>query len=72
MSDHTRSSQGGVAGQVERDSEITDGSQNDPLVTDIPENQKTSPVSQRIWVTSSEPLPLEKRKRILKQKRSKR
>ena len=72
MSDHTQSSQGGVRGILEDQEEITDGSQNDPLVTEIPENQKSQPVSQRIWVTSSEPLPLKKRKRILKQKRSKR
>ncbi len=72
MSDHTRATQGGVRSVLEADSEITDGSENDPLVTDIPENQKSQPVSQRIWVTSSEPLPLKDRKRILKQKRSKR
>lgn len=72
MSDHTQSSQGGVRGILEAQDEITDGSQNDPLVTEIPENQKSKPVSQRIWVTNSEPLPLKDRKRILKQKRSKR
>jgi len=72
MSDHTRATQGGVRSILEPDSEITDGSENDPLVTDIPENQKNPSVSQRIWATSSEPLPLKKRKRILKQKRSKR
>ncbi len=71
MSDHTQATQGGVRGILEADTEITDGSENDPLVTDIPENQKNPASSQRIWVTNSEPLPLKARKRILNRKRSK-